>query len=95
MPYQQRRRVHEEVLVRNAGYGSIRLQAYGTVSSDGYRPPPDMEPPSVPRPDMEGKITVIMATGLADRARAIYVLEGVDNNLQAAVDLLLAVQQRP
>jgi hypothetical protein len=38
---------------------------------------------------------ILMATGLADRARAIYVLEGADNNLQAAVDLLLAVQQRP
>jgi hypothetical protein len=44
---------------------------------------------------MEGNITVLMATGLADRARAIFVLEGVENNLQAAVDLLLAVQQRP
>jgi hypothetical protein len=95
VPEHLRRRVHEEVMVRNAGYGSIGLQAYGTVSSDGYRPPPDMAPPSVPRPGMEDNITVMMATGLADRARAIFVLEGVDNNLQAAVDLLLAVQQRP
>lgn len=93
MPAPLRRRVHEAVLVRNAGVGSIRLQPYGTVASDGYRPPPDLAPPSVPQPGMEENITVLLATGLANRARAIQILEALGNNLQAAVDLLLAVQR--
>ena len=58
-------------------------------------PPPDMAPSSVPPPGMEANITVMMATGLADRARAVQILEAMGNNLQAAVDLLLAVQQHP
>ena len=81
--------------MRNAGVGSLRLQAYGTVASDGYRPSSDLAPPSVPRPGMEENITVLMATGLANRARAVQILEAVGNNLQAAVELLLAVQQQP
>lgn len=93
MPEPLRRRVHEAVLVRNAGVGSISLQPYGTVASDGYRPPPDLAPPSVPQPGMEENITVLLATGLANRARAIQILEALGNNLQAAVDLLLAVQR--
>ena len=77
--------------MRNAGVGSIRLQPYGTIASDGYRPPPALAPPSVPQP-MEENITVLMASGLANRARALQVLEAMGNDLQAAVDLLLAVQ---
>ena len=95
MPEHLRHRVHEAVQVRNAGLGSLRLQPYGTVASDGYRPPPDLAPPSVPQPGMEENITVMMATGLADRARAVQILEAMGNNLQAAVELLLAVQQQP
>jgi hypothetical protein len=41
---------------------------------------------------MEENITVLMATGLANRARAIQILEAMGNDLQASVDLLLAVQ---
>ncbi len=81
--------------MRNAGVGSIGLSIYGTVSSDGYRPSPDLAPPSVPKLGMEENITVMMATGLADRARAIQTLEAMGNNLQDAIDLLLAVQERP
>ena len=92
MPEPLRQRVHEAVIVRNAGLGSIRLQPYGMVASDGYRPPPDLAPPIVPQPDMEENITVLMATGLANRARAIQILEAMGNDLQASVDLLLAVQ---
>ena len=92
MPEPLRQRVHEAVIVRNAGLGSIRLQPYGMEASDGYRPPPNLAPPSVPQPDMEDNITVLMATGLANRARAIQVLEAMGNDLQASVDLLLAVQ---
>ena len=92
MPEPLRRRVHEAVRTTNAGPGSIGLQAYGVATSDGYRPPPDLAPPSVPQPDMEDNITVLMATGLANRARAIQVLEAMGNDLQASVDLLLAVQ---
>lgn len=90
-----RRRVHEAVRTINAGPGSIGLQAYGVATSDGYRPPPDLAPPRVPQPDMERNITVLMATGLADRARAVFMLDAMGNNLQDAVDVLLAVQRQP
>jgi hypothetical protein len=44
---------------------------------------------------MERNITVLMATGLADRARAVFMLDAMGNNLQDAVDVLLAVQRQP
>ena len=93
MPEPLRRRVHEAVVVRNAGVGSIRLQPYGTRTSDGYRPPPYLAPPSVPQIGMEENITTLLATGLANRARALQVLEAVRNDLHAAIELLLAVQR--
>lgn len=95
MPEHLRRRVHEEVRKRNEGVGSIHLQAYGTVSSDGYRPSPDLVPPRAPRPGMEANITALMALGLANRERALQVLEAFNNNLDEALDLLLALQRQP
>ena len=84
--------MHEEVRERNEGVGSIHLQAYGTVSSDGYRPSPDLVPP---RAGMEANITALMALGLANRERALHVLEAFNNNLEEALDLLLALQRQP
>jgi hypothetical protein len=95
VPEPLRRRVHEAVQLIDSGVGSLGLQPYGVATSDGYRPPPDLAPPSVPRPGMEHNITVMMATGLADRARAVFILEAMGNNLQAAVEVLLAVQRQP
>ena len=90
MPEHLRRHVHEEVQKRNAGAGSIGLQAYGTVTSDGYRPGPDLA--AVISTGMEQNITTLMNMGLANRARALQALEALGNNLPRAVDMLLALQ---
>ena len=82
--------MHEEVQKRNAGEGSICLQMYGTVTSDGYRPGPGLA--AVVSAGMEENITALMNMGLANRARALQVLEAVGNNLERAVDMLLALQ---
>jgi hypothetical protein len=95
VPEHLRHRVHEKVRERNEGVGSIHLQAYGTVSSDGYRPSPDLVPSRAPRPGMEANITALMALGLADRVRALHVLEAMNNNLEDALDMLLALQRQP
>lgn len=93
MPEHLKRCVHEEVQRRNAGVGSIRLQAYGTVTSDGYRPSADLAP-RVVSSGMEENITVLIGMNLANRERALQTLEAMGNNLQQAVDLLLALQEQ-
>jgi hypothetical protein len=44
---------------------------------------------------MEANITALMALGLANRERALQVLEAFNNNLDEALDLLLALQRQP
>lgn len=82
--------MHNEVRKRNAGVGSIGLQAFGTATSDGYRPGPDLA--AVVSAGMEQNITTLMNMGIANRARALQALEAFGNDLQRAVDMLLALQ---
>ena len=90
MPEHLQRRVHEECQQRNAELG---LQPFGTVSADGYRPSAELAPRGEVGPyGMEHNIDVLFRMGLANRRRAQHTLEAMGNNLQQAVDLLLALQ---
>ena len=90
VPEHLQRRVHEECQKRHA---EIRLQPFGTVAADGYRPSAELAPRGGSA-DLEQNITVLMVMRLADRQRAIHTLEAMGNNLQQAVDLLLALQEQ-
>jgi hypothetical protein len=80
-------------LVHNAvrtEHPQLCLQNFGTVLSDGFREPPPKRPPKIPT--LEENVTSLQAMGLADRTRALQVLEASANDLDAAVNLLLAIQ---
>ena len=69
-------------------FPEIRLQPYGSQVSDGYRQPLER---ARPPPFMEENITSLMDMGLANRERAIQVLQAHANDLEAAVAMLLAL----
>jgi len=80
-------------LVHNAvrkEHPQLFLQDFGTVCSDGFREAPAKRPHKIPT--LEENVTTILSMGLADRTRALHVLEASANDLDAAVNLLLAVQ---
>jgi hypothetical protein len=80
-------------LVHNAvrqAHPQIALQEFGRVCSDGFREAPPKRPPKIPT--LEENVTSLQSMGLADRTRALQVLEASANDLDAAVNLLLAVQ---
>ena len=70
-------------------YPELRLQDFGTVFSDGFRMPQPKRPLKVP--SLEENVTTLQTMGLADRTRALQVLEVSANDLDGAVNLLLAV----
>ncbi len=81
--------MHEGVYNRvRERFPEIRLQPYGSQVSDGYRQPLERARPT---PFMEENITRLMDMGLANRTRAIQVLEANANDLEAAVALLIAL----
>jgi hypothetical protein len=82
--------VHAKVQQTNP---EIRLPDFGIVVSDGFR---HIAEPA--RPDsrwLESNVTRLIELDIADRARAIQVLEYTSNNLEEAVALLLAAGERP
>ena len=70
----------------------IGLQPFGTVVHDGYRPAKPRR--SSRLPGYDENVTILMNMGLADRARAEQVLEVMQNNVERAVDFLLAAAER-
>ncbi len=69
-------------------YPELRLQDFGTVCSDGFRLPQPKRPLKVPT--LEENVTTLQSMGLADRTRALQVLEVSANDLDSAVNFLLA-----
>jgi hypothetical protein len=69
-------------------YPELRLQDFGTVCSDGFRLPQHKRPLKVPT--LEENVTTLQSMGLADRTRALQVLEVSANDLDSAVNFLLA-----
>ena len=61
-------------------------------SGDGFRQVPDMR--SAPIPTFQDNVSTLLLMGLADRIRAEHVLQGLSNNLEAAINLLLAYNGR-
>jgi len=86
VPEQLRARTHEEVTTR---FPELRLLPFGVEYTDGYRPPVER---AFPPPFLENNVTSIMAMGIATRQRALQVLEGTQNNLEDAVNILLGLQ---
>lgn len=79
-------------LVHNAvrqAHPHIQLQEFGTVCSDGFREAPPKRPSRIPT--LEENVTTLQSMGLATRTRALQVLEASANDLDAAVNLLLAI----
>ncbi len=87
VPPQLQERVHEDCQKQ---FPDIGLQRFGAVCSDGYRPVNPRR--AVRNPGYEENITTLMEMSLATRERAEQVLEVVQNNLERAIELLLAVQ---
>jgi hypothetical protein len=73
--------VHKNVQKK---FPELHLQDFGTVFSDAYRLPSTKRP----SPGLEENVTSLMSMGLADRSRALQVLEGTGNDLEDAVHLL-------
>jgi hypothetical protein len=67
-------------------YPELHLQDFGTVFSDAYRLPLSKKRRSA---GLEENVTTLMGMDLATRSRALQVLEGTGNDLEAAVNLLL------
>ncbi len=86
MPEALRERTHE--IVRKQ-FPEIRLQIFGDMTTDGYRPPVERQQT---QPYFEQNITHIMAMGIATHERALQVLEANQNNLETAINILLALQ---
>ncbi len=85
-PKNLRELVHKNV---QKEYPELRLQDFGTVCSDGFRLPQPKRPPKVPT--LEENVTTLQSMGLADRSRALQVLEVSGNDLESAVNFLLAL----
>jgi hypothetical protein len=76
--------VHEGVRAR---YPEVGLPAHGIVFSHCYRMPASR---TTVRRSLEDNITVLINMGIANRSRALHVLESQGNDLEEAVAILLA-----
>ena len=76
--------VHEGIRTR---YPEVGLPEHGIVFTHCYRMPTSR---TTARRSMEDNITVLINMGLANRSRALYVLEAEGNDLDTAVNILLA-----
>ena len=87
VPEKLRKRVHEECRTR---YPDIQLQHADQVVSDGFRE--IVEGGRATRVfSFEQNITTLMRMGLGNRARVQHALEAMQNDLTAAVNLLLGI----
>ncbi len=73
-------------------FPEIRLQPFGVLVTDGYRPAVGR---ASPQPYLEENVTALMEMGIADRPRALQVLQGNRNNIEIAINILLALQPNP
>jgi hypothetical protein len=72
---------------------SLGLVAWDVQGSgDGYRHNPKR---AAPAPSFEDNVSRLIAMGLANRSRAEHVLQGLGNNVVAAVELLLGYYNGP
>ena len=62
------------------------------ASGDGFRHAPKR---AAPTPSFEDNVSRLILMGLANRSRAEHVLEGLGNDVVAAVDLLLGYPNGP
>ena len=62
------------------------------ASGDGFRHNPKR---AAPAPSFEENVSRLMSMGLATRSRAEHVLEGLGNDVVAAVELLLGYYNGP
>jgi hypothetical protein len=85
VPKQLRDQTYEAVRSR---FPEIHLWPYGHEFTDGYRPPVER---AFPQPFLEENASSIVAMGIATRGRALQVLEANQNNLEASVNVLLAL----
>lgn len=69
-------------------YPEVQLPYFGTVVAHGFRPKQER---CISR-TYEDNITTLLQMGLANRERALFVLDAVGGRLQDAVDLLLAAK---
>ena len=84
-------RVHDVCRTMHPSLGLVawdRVQASG----DGYR---QVTQRAAPTPSFEDNVSKLMVMGLANRSRAEHVLEGLSNDVVAAVDLLLGYPNGP
>ena len=87
VPEHLRQQVHD--LCRGL-HPHLGLARWGMqLSSDGVRHTAQRERNA----GFEANISKLLAMGLANRARAVQVLEGLQNDLNAAIELLLGYQQ--
>jgi hypothetical protein len=83
--------VYKKVCSDNSEIG-LGLQPWGSVVSDGWRPPTSVRPPA--RPFYENNISAMLALQVVDtRAQAEGFLEFAENNLDLAVTLAMASRQ--
>ena len=90
VPEHLQQRVHETCKTMHPHLGLVAWDVQG--SGDGYRQAPDKR--RGPHRTFEAHVTTLMQMNLANRQRASQVLEGLSNNLAAAVELLLAYYNR-
>ena len=84
-------RVHEVCRKMHLHLGLVAWNGV-EASGDGYRHAPKR---SAPTPSFEDNVSELISMGLADRSRAVHVLEGLGNDVGAAVDLLLGYPKGP
>ena len=77
--------MHDECMKRHP---EIHLQAFGSKVSDGYRVQQGKRAPRLL--GYEENITILMDMNVANRVRAEQVLEVMGNDLELAVEFLLA-----
>lgn len=65
------------------------MQSFGVLATDGYRPAVER---ASPQPFLEENVSLIMAMGIANRERALQVLQANQNNAERAINMLLALQ---
>jgi hypothetical protein len=75
--------MHEMACMRIA----IQMANFGTVQSDGFRQRPERGTHLL----FEDSISVLIAMGIADRTRALSVLEATGGNLEAATNISIAM----
>jgi hypothetical protein len=86
VPEPLRARTHEFVRTR---FPEIRLQPFGVLFTEGYRPAVRR---ASPQPYLEENVTFIMEMGIANRERALQVLQANQNNIEIAINILLALR---